>query len=338
MQAPSLRASRKSFGKFCPGRAAVPKRHVGSPCSRINPVPRNANQNHLATAVEPPRMKARPSVSMKHLIIACWCSLMSCALHSHAAVYVVHGIEWDITTYNTTWQSSAADLATQPWWGSSQLARDFATAVGTTLGGQLPGSSVNPADGPFFAYGAPTSQGPVGAKYNSSSGTIILTGFISQPFLNMTYAQAIPRGGSQQFPILPTIPTFLRGPSGRWFDPPAATGFEFTMTEGSLFTSIINFPVGIDGDNLFQVWVNDEIFGVYSTGQSVDFGAGVSSFRITGIDPSVDGGDPMAFPIQLGFNTPEAAFTMVPIPEPSSVLLVAVSGALFLRRRRRACV
>jgi hypothetical protein len=154
----------------------------------------------------------------------------------------------------------------------------------------------------------------------------------------MTYAQAVPRGGSQQFPILPTIPTFLRGPSGAWFDPPTASGFDFTMTEGSLFTDILNFPVGIDADNSFQVWVNDALFGSYSTGQSVNFGAGVSSFRITGIDPGVDAGDPMAFPIQLGFNTPTAAFTMVPIPEASSALLAAFSSTLLLRRKRRAAV
>lgn len=275
---------------------------------------------------------------MNKFLLTPLCCLIAGSLSSHAAVYVVYGVEYDITTVTTTWLASRSHLATQPWWGSSQAAIDFATAVGTSLGGQLPGSFVNPNDGPFFAYGAPPTQGPLGAKYNSSSGTIIVTGYLSQPTLTMTYAQAVARGGSQQFPILPTIPMFLRGPSGGWFDPPTASGFDFTMTEGSLFTDILNFPVGIDADNSFQVWVNNELFGSFSTGQSVNFGAGVSSFRITGIDPGVDGGDPMAFPIQLGFNTPTAAFTMVPIPETSSALLATFSSTMLLLRRRRAAV
>ncbi len=275
---------------------------------------------------------------MKQLIIKSLASLIVFSLSSPAAVYFVHGIEYDITTFNTTWQASAGYLTTQPWWGSSQAARDFATAVGPTLGGQLPGSSINPADGPLFAYGVTPLQGPVGAKLSSNTNTVIVTGFPAQPPQYMTFAQAVVRGGSQQFPILPTIPTFLSGPSGRWFDPPAASGFDFTMTSASLFTSILNFPTGIDGDNSFQVWVNDQLFGNFNVGESVNFGAGVSSFRITGIDPTVDGGDPMAFPIQLEFDTPSASFTMVPIPESSSALLAAASGVMLLGLRRRASV
>ncbi len=274
---------------------------------------------------------------MKKLIFKSLASLIVFSLSSRAAVYFVQGIEYDITTFNTTWHASSGYLTTQPWWGSSQAARDFAAVVGPTLGGQLPGSAGNPSDGPYFAFSTPTGQGPAAARL-SSGGTIVSPPIPLNPAFPFTYAQAVVRGGSQQFPILPTIPTFLSGPSGRWFDPPAASGFDFTMTSGSLFTSILNFPTGIDGDNSFQVWVNDQLFGNFNVGESVNFGAGVSSFRITGIDPSVDGGDPMAFPIQLEFDTPSASFTMVPIPETSSALLAAASGVMLLGLRRRASV
>ncbi|NJN22805.1 MAG: hypothetical protein HC812_18570 [Leptolyngbya sp. RL_3_1] len=100
-------------------------------------------------------------------------------------------------------------------------------------------------------------------------------------------------------------------PTGRWFDPPMASGFHYAMTEpGSLFTDILDFPDGIDSDNLFTVTVGDQVLGAFGPGQRVDFteilGMGVQEFVLSGIDPLVDASDPLAFPAQNGALTPPA--------------------------------
>ena len=67
------------------------------------------------------------------------------------------------------------------------------------------------------------------------------------------------------------------------------------------------------------------------------FPSPVDFFRITGIDPKVDGGDPLAFPTFLQFDQSIVSFTMTPIPEPSSIALAAraLLGLLAHGRRRR---
>ena len=160
-----------------------------------------------------------------------------------------------------------------------------------------------------------------------------------------------PLGTCQDNPILPNrigprVFDFDNVPRGQWYDPPAAFGFEYTMTSDSLFTQILNFPIGIDADDLFTVTAGDTVLGEFGAGQSVDFvsllGSGVSSFTITGIDPLVDGSDPTAFPLQLDFNTPTASFEMRALastPEPSTFLglsTIALAGGTLLRRKRKA--
>ena len=161
-------------------------------------------------------------------------------------------------------------------------------------------------------------------------------------------------GSSQENPILPERFELIGGhqfvfnnvPRGFWYDPPAAFGFEYTMLSDSLFTQILDFPVGIDTDDLFTVTVGDNVLGEFGPGQSVDFvsllGGGVSSFTVTGIDPLVDGSDPTAFPIRLDFNTETASFEMRALtastPEPSVLIglgtLALTTGALLKRKRQ----
>lgn len=161
-------------------------------------------------------------------------------------------------------------------------------------------------------------------------------------------------GDSQNNPILPTqvAPNgsflFNNVPSGRWFDPPLASGYTYEVTSpGSLFTSILNLPTGFA--NPFTVTANGSNLGSFTNGQSVDFisllGAGVSSFTLNGIFPLTDATDTQAFPLQLAFNTPTASFSQTPIietatsvPESSNLwglgLLAGLGGMQFIRRNR----
>jgi hypothetical protein len=144
--------------------------------------------------------------------------------------------------------------------------------------------------------------------------------------------------GAAENPVLPTstvatpggVPVFnfTGAQSGQWFDPPATSGFSYQMTSGSLFTKILDFPAGFDSP--FVVSVDGSPVGQFGPGQSVDFtgfaGGGVSSFQVSGINPTVNSEDPMAFPLQLQFSTSTADFSMQAIvPEPST-LLMAIAG------------
>ncbi|MDY6804376.1 MAG: hypothetical protein SXA11_11285 [Cyanobacteriota bacterium] len=166
--------------------------------------------------------------------------------------------------------------------------------------------------------------------------------------------RADPEAGDSQFnPLLPdftvgSLYKFRDEHRYKWFDPPSAYGFKYTMVEDSLFTSILNFPTGFD--NPFTVVVGDTILGEFSPGESVDFvdllGGGVKEFLVTGLD--VDPADPTVFPIQLDFNTETASFDMLALvnkdsedpaktPEPGSVFGLLVFGAIAsstVRKRR----
>lgn len=105
---------------------------------------------------------------------------------------------------------------------------------------------------------------------------------------------------------------FCAVPSLVWVDPPTGLGYEYEMTSDSLFTHILDFPTGFGAP--FSVLVNGVALpGSFGPGDSVDFGAGVEKFVITGIAPGVDASDPAVFPIKLAFNTPTASFRMRPL-------------------------
>ncbi len=135
-------------------------------------------------------------------------------------------------------------------------------------------------------------------------------------------------GRTQQNPILPNgtergWQVFRNVPGCRWYDPHTTYGFEFQALEDTLFTEILDFPVG--DDNRFTVSVGDRILGEFGAGDSVDFtslfGSGISNFKITGIDSLFGSTEETAFPIQLAFNDRIGSFKMRPIsaPEPQSV-------------------
>ncbi len=133
---------------------------------------------------------------------------------------------------------------------------------------------------------------------------------------------AVGRGATQHYPTMPSGHARFDPWSGQWIDPPLADSFEFQMIGASLFTDILEFPTGIIATNKqFEVWVNHASIGSFSAGQGVNFvsllGAGVTNFVVSGINPSVDGENPEAFPINLAYDTPRASFTMTPIPVPN---------------------
>jgi hypothetical protein len=163
-------------------------------------------------------------------------------------------------------------------------------------------------------------------------------------------------GSSQANPVLPDVIEndrfiFRGGRSGNWFDPPMTPGFRYEMLSNSLFTQVLNLPVGIDSDETFAVLVGDVLLGQFRSNQSVDFvallGGGVSEFTIAGIDPLVNSQDPIAFPVRLAFNTETADFSMQPVstaavPEPASLFGMLVAGAsgvsLRLRQKKSSSV
>lgn len=128
-------------------------------------------------------------------------------------------------------------------------------------------------------------------------------------------------------------------PTQTWSDPPVATGFEYEIdsSAGALFTSIDAFPAGFAGP--FTVSVSGvDIPGSFGPGDSVHFGAGVTRFRISGIDPAVDSGRSDAFPVKLSFNTPTASFAMTPLvtcgETPASNCQPSQRGSLVVDERK----
>ncbi|MDB9315098.1 PEP-CTERM sorting domain-containing protein [Spirulina sp. CS-785/01] len=158
-------------------------------------------------------------------------------------------------------------------------------------------------------------------------------------------------GWTQDNPVLPEIEEpgtwiFENVPSRRWYDPPTAYGFRYTMEENSLFTEIMDFPTNLDEDNLFTVSVGDTILGEFSPGESVNFvnllGQGVSEFTVTDIDAPIDPNNPKAFPLAMDFNTEAASFRMkalsepTSVPEPATTLSLLAMGILGISSRRKS--
>lgn len=211
-----------------------------------------------------------------------------------------------------------------PWQDTSSGASNGHDAAGTTSIQLVP-----TAIGGVALHLAAMGEGNAVQSFAGAPPSIGMAGYLGQSLVAFVVTQPMVlslraastgevRGESQSFPLLPVVaPTFV-GPSGGWYDPPLALGFDFQQTGSSLFTDIVTLPIGIDGDGLFEVEVGNVSLGWFAQGSRVDFrqilgGNGVASFRIAGIDPAVDATDAAVFPVQLAFDTANAEFTMTPV-------------------------
>ncbi len=175
--------------------------------------------------------------------------------------------------------------------------------------------------------------------------------------------RASPDAGESQFnPLMPNWTTGENGSlysftnqKGRvWFDPIPASGFTFNMNSDSLFTEVVNFPLGFTDP--FIVSVGNLVLGQFNPGENLQFskyaqvlgnllvgGMGVKNFTVSGL--STDASNPAtAFPIQLDFNTDLASFDMIAqtnpaqAPEPGETLgylVAAIFGVIAVRKYRR---
>ncbi|MDP6634196.1 MAG: PEP-CTERM sorting domain-containing protein [Phycisphaerae bacterium] len=148
--------------------------------------------------------------------------------------------------------------------------------------------------------------------------------------------------GSLDNPVVPdNIVPGLRGEwvfdnvsgEGQWFDPPTAEGYLYETNGLSNFTQVILPGTVGDADGLFTII--DSVNGTVTVpaGALHAFPTAVDRFTVLGIDPGVDGGDPLAFPTFLAFDQTTVSFTQTPIPEPATVLLLAFGGVAVLKRR-----
>ena len=111
-----------------------------------------------------------------------------------------------------------------------------------------------------------------------------------------------------------------------------ATGYDYATDDNSNFTKV-KLPTGIDSNGMFRIL--DPVNGPAVVAEGVEhvFTVPVNSFGIRDISPAVDGEDPLAFPTFLEFDQMAVRFTMTPIPEPATQVLLAI-GAMALGCRR----
>lgn len=137
-----------------------------------------------------------------------------------------------------------------------------------------------------------------------------------------------------------------------FIDPDVAIGYDYEVDSGSTFVSIL-LPEDI-GDNLYELWLFDDVLGEFvATGEELTGGVeylftqdDLSLFRILGIetDEFIDPNDPFSFITGLKFadlgatvNVSQKAiseFVPAPVPVPPSLLLF-VSGLMGLLVKHR---
>lgn len=153
-------------------------------------------------------------------------------------------------------------------------------------------------------------------------------------------------GATQSNPVLPTGPIqggffrFFDVASGQFFDPPMATGYAYDMVSDSLFTGV-GLPLGLGSS--FTIVSSEGVVNGVGEGEYHSFSGGVSNFKILGINPPVDATNPAAFPVFLDFFTNNAepglenvaSFNITPIPEPSTMMLLAIAFCSAIVRSRR---
>jgi hypothetical protein len=130
------------------------------------------------------------------------------------------------------------------------------------------------------------------------------------------------------FPVLPSM-------TGNWYDPPFVDTFEYEITGG--------FFSGVDWEAVFGtadilVWdgVAFSLAGSHSGADGISpfaFGAGVTKFRVAGLDAKADAGDPLGFATYLDFTASgPSTITMFgvggEVPEPGTFLLLGAGLAV----------
>lgn len=164
------------------------------------------------------------------------------------------------------------------------------------------------------------SDGGTVTKYEAQSGY----------YVNLI----VGNGSSQSNPIMPDFSDdatgtykFNSGLSGAWFDPKIFESYLFSMDSfDSYFTDIFNFPTGFgdtfgiygfDGENNLYDFASEFDFTDSVSFESLLAGIDITSFLVTGIE---DASDNHQFPIQLGFSTSTADFTMQGIEDAEAFL------------------
>ncbi|MGI9427988.1 MAG: hypothetical protein ACR2NM_04980, partial [Bythopirellula sp.] len=200
--------------------------------------------------------------------------------------------------------------------GPQGFANDSATFVGfvsdlTDIAAVL----INLNDTGSFVINSPI----INAPFNGPTGEME-----SDPF-NPSSATPNTDGGWEFDNVLGT---------GRWFDPPLTNGYLYETDGLSNFTSVVLPTTVGDSDNMYLVDDGINAPLVVSGGVVHTFPTPVTAFQVTGIDPTVDGGDPLGFPTFLQFDQMFVSFTQTPlsVPEPSSaaigMLALAFVGAV----------
>lgn len=162
-------------------------------------------------------------------------------------------------------------------------------------------------------------------------------------------------GETADNPVLPFVEApgefvFTNPEPGRWFDPPYAYGFEYELTGGALFSSLI-MPDASFGFGDIDLMIGGSYVATLSPGEAFDFttlGYDVSKFVLTGLDTLLDIAAPgfaTAFPLFLDWTSSASELLMtaltvdslpgrdVPAPAPILLLVLAI-GALTIRHRK----
>lgn len=184
--------------------------------------------------------------------------------------------------------------------------------------------------GDFFQLGDPLAL--EGLDLNTET-------FVSVAF---EHANESSPGDTPMNPLLPdgsdgATFQFENAPQRGWFDPPAASGYLYETDDASNFVGVGLPPLSAvaDADGLYEVLDLDNGGSTtVAAGGFYFFPTPTTAFRVSGIDPTVDGGDPLAFPTFLTFDQLSNNFTQAPIPEPAAFILALFWGVGLAARRR----
>lgn len=238
---------------------------------------------------------------------------------------------------------------------------DFAPIEGTELNGMLA-----PNDIPLLRFDIPVEPGSTGNSFSIIIADAGDAGYDSTVFLSSFGNFDSESGNSEFTPILPDpsnptndegafvfdLPELEEGQT-IWIDPDVATGYVYTTDGefGSVTAPTLLTVFDLDG---FIIHYTDQ-FGDHSeillAGQTLNFGDGVSTFRLDGINPdlALDPTNVTAFTLGIAFNSNIGNFvtqnpitTFVPdgtsVPEPSSIILfgLALFGLSSVARKKRS--